>query len=297
MQRLNHHHLYLYWVFGRNGSFTKTARELGIAQSAVTTQIRQLEESLSLPLVDRSNPRRPEITPEGRKVLEYADSIFETSRELLHWATKGALPKLRVIRIGALSGLSRNLQCQFMAPLISNPGVRFEVIAGDARNLLSMLAEYELDVVLGSHGVGAEVGRGFRSWVLASSPLVFVVEKSQVRSARPTLEKILKGKSLFIPGRGFEAKPELHAFLEDLSVPFRIAGEIDDIALLRVLALRSGAVVALPELGALREITSGDLKVIARLDRIQQRFYAITRQSLGPNEEVSRLIDRLVKRC
>jgi len=90
MQRLNHHHLYVFWMFAKTSSFTKTAESLSIAQSAVTSQVKRLEEVLGINLIDRTNPRRTQISAEGRKVLEYADSIFESSRELINWATKGS---------------------------------------------------------------------------------------------------------------------------------------------------------------------------------------------------------------
>jgi LysR family transcriptional activator of nhaA len=291
MQRLNHHHLYLYWTFGKNESFTKTARALGIAQSAVTSQIRQLEEVLALPLVDRTHPRRPTLTPEGRKVLEYADTIFESSRELIQWATKGGLPKERVIRIGALSGLSRNFQFEFIRPHLKNPDVRYEFITGDQKNLVSRLLSHELDVVLSSRPPGDEVGPGFLVHVLVDSPVVFVVRKGGTRSRSRSVEHRIRSGELFIPGRSFEARPELDAYLESMGGNFRIKGEVEDIALLRILALRSDAVVAVPRLGVQNDIDSGELTVLAVAPEIKQRFYAITRSLLNPSSEVRQLIE------
>ena len=40
MERLNYHHLYLFWTLAKEGTFTKTAEKLSIAQSAVTSQIK-----------------------------------------------------------------------------------------------------------------------------------------------------------------------------------------------------------------------------------------------------------------
>ena len=133
VQRLNHHHLFIFWIFGKSSSFTRAAEELSIAQSAVTLQIKTLEEALGLTLVDRRNFRKPVLTNEGRRVLEYASSIFETSRELLNWATKGSLPKQLILRLGAISGLSRNLQYEFIEPLLGKPEYKFEVVTGDQK--------------------------------------------------------------------------------------------------------------------------------------------------------------------
>ena len=289
MERINHHHLYIYWVLARAGTFTKAAAELGIAQSAVTAQVKQLEETLNLVLVDRTNKRKPNITSEGRKVLEYADSIFEASSELYKWARHGEGAKSQVLRIGALSGLSRNLQYEFLKPVIGDESVKIEITTGDQEKLVRLLKEHSLDIILSSHNVKIEGKTTYYSHVLTTSPILFVVKARAAKRAR-TLEENLEERPLYIPGKSFEARPELEAYLDRLNSSVRIAGEIDDIALLRILALRSGAIVALPEMGVLNDIESRDIAVLARLTKIEQRFYAVTRQRKFPNAVVEKLI-------
>ena len=292
MQRLNHHHLYVYWIFSQNVSFTKTALTLSIAQSAVTSQVKLLEQALGLSLIDRSNPRRPQLTEEGLKVADYAQSIFESSRELVNWATQGALPKKRLIRVGALSGLSRNFQFEFIEPLICDEGIQFEVTTGDQEKLLQLLTEHQLDIVLSSHNANPEGKIRLHSHVLTKSPMLFVIHHKRVPKSKRDLTSILKSHSLFIPGRHFEAKPELDAYLEKFKFS-RIAGEIDDVALLRILALRSGEVVVMPEMGIRREIESREVEVLLRLNSIEQRYYALTRQRKEPNADVRFLISKM----
>lgn len=293
MQRLNHHHLYIFWIFGKTGSFTKTAEEIRIAQSAVTLQIKQLEDALGLLLIDRTNPRKPSLTSEGLRVLEYADSIFEFSRELINWATKGELPNQKTLRIGAISGLSRNLQYEFISPFVSQPEYKFYITTGDQKKLIDLLLEHSLDVVLTSRNIAHESAKQFYTHVLTTSPLVIVANSSFKLKSKASLQEKLSGQALFIPGNHFEAKPELDAFLEGFKNKIRIAGEIDDIALLRVLALKSGSLVAIPEMGISNEIKTGEVKVIHNIHKIEQKFYAITRHKLKPNDEIKYLIDKM----
>lgn len=292
MQRLNHHHLYVFWIFAKTSSFTKTAETLLIAQSAVTSQVKLLEDALGLNLIDRTNSRRPQVTEEGRKVLEYAESIFESSRELINWATKGSLPKKRSMRIGAISGLSRNFQFEFIEPLIKETEVKFEITTGDQDNLIQMLSEHQLDVVLSSRNADPDFKTQLHSHVITKSPLLFAIGKRMVAKGKRDLNLILKTHSLFIPGRHFEAKPELDAYLERFKA-IRIAGEVDDVALLRILALRSGEVVVMPEMGIRNDIESGDVEVLLRMPTVEQRFYAITRQKREPNADVRLLIAKM----
>lgn len=296
MQRLNHHHLYIFWVYSKTSSFTKAAEELRIAQSAVTSQIKSLEEVLGISLIDRTNPRKPEITSEGRKVLEYADSIFESSRELLNWATKGGLPKKQILRIGALSGMSRNLQFEFIEPLLGRADLKLEVTTGDQKKLIELLQSHELDVVLTSNNVTDDYRRSTYANVLTSSPVVFVANQELKIKKNEDLAHHLSRFDLFIPGQNFEAKPELDAFLDNLKVKVRIAGEVDDIALLRILALRSKSIIAIPEVGVINDLRAGELSVVGTARGITQRFYAMTRQKLNPSNEIKSLVELMRRR-
>nr|BFD58955.1 LysR family transcriptional regulator [Bdellovibrio sp. CKG001] len=294
MQRLNHHHLYVFWIFSRTSSFTRTAEALSIAQSAVTSQIKLLEDALELNLIDRKNPRRPQITEEGRKVLEYANSIFESSRELINWATKGSLPNKRTLRIGAISGLSRNFQFEFIQPLMKDANLKFEITTGDQENLIRLLVEHKLDVVLSSRNADPDHKIQLHSHVITKSPLLLVMRKQSNNKRKKDLNSILTTHALFTPGSHFEAKPELDAYLEKFK-QLRIAGEIDDVALLRILALRSGEVVAMPEMGIQSDLASGEVEVLLKISQIEQRFYAITRQKKEPNADVRHLIAKMKK--
>lgn len=294
VQRLNYHHLYLFWRVAREGHFSRAADSLRIAQSAVTSQIKQLESHLGRQLIDRSNKRKPLLTEDGAAVLEYADSIFEIGHELLNWAKIDSRTTGRIIRVGAISGLSRNFQYEFLKPLLQEAETRLEVISGDQDKLTRLLKEHALDLILSSHPVFSEGKINFHAHVLLSSPLVFVSAKKPKKKDLQ-LKEVLKSAALYLPGKNFEARPELDAFIERLKVPVKVAGFVDDIALLRLFAVQSGAVVAIPEMGIQNELRSGEVTVIEKAGRIEQRFYAITRDRRVPNELIASLISKMKK--
>lgn len=289
MTRLNHHHLYIFWIYAKTESFTKAAQELLIAQSAVTSQIKQLESHLGLELLNRKNRRSPQITHEGRRVLDYADSIFESTRELVNWATHGGLSKKRTIRIGALSGLSRNLQFEFVKPIIHNSEIKLEMITADQNLLIKKLNAHELDIILSSHNVSQQ---GLYSHVLMQSNLVCVIKKDLYKT-HSNFVKALSKLPLYSPGLNFEAKPELEAYLKKINIESRLAGEIDDIALLRIFALKTNAIVVLPEIGVQNELKTGEIKILHRIPKLNQKFYAVTKSKKILNKDVEFLIEKI----
>jgi LysR family transcriptional activator of nhaA len=292
MDRLNYHHLYLFWTLAKEGTFTKTAEKLSIAQSAVTAQIKSLEEALSVVLIDRSNRRKPILTEDGKSVLNFANSIFETGDELLKWAKQGTNDKHQFLRVGALSGLSRNLQFEFLKPIMDLKDVRIEVTTGDQEKLVKLLKEHHLDLILSSHNVSADGRVTLYSNVLTTSPIVFVVGKNQkIRTGE--LKDYLSQKQLCLPSRNFENRPEIDAFIDRFKFPKTVLGEIDDIALLRIFAIKSEAVVVIPEMGIRGEIDSGEVHVIARPKGLEQKFYVISRQKRIRNPIAELLVEKM----
>lgn len=290
MQHLNHHHLYIFWTLAKQGTFTSAAETLLIAQSAVTSQIKSLENILGLELIDRSNRRKPVLTEAGKKVLEYADFIFEASSELIKWAKQGEQTKQQILRVGALSALSRNFQFEFLRPVVGDLHVKFEITTGDQDKLVKLLREHSLDLILSSHNIQPEGKSPFHSHVLTKSPLVFVVAANHFKRGL-SLREILSQKSLYIPGHNFEARPELDALFERMRIEPKILGEIDDVALLRIFALRSGDVVVLPLMGVKDDLTNKSLRILKNTGKIEQKFYAITRHRKFPNPLVEKLIE------
>ena len=73
LDRLNFHHLLYFWRVASIGHLTRAAQELHVAQSALSTQIRQLEDRLGEALFEREG-RRLVLTEAGQLVLSYAET-------------------------------------------------------------------------------------------------------------------------------------------------------------------------------------------------------------------------------
>ncbi len=57
LEQLNFHHLFYFWRVAKLGHLTRAAEEVHASQSALSAQIRQLEERLGEPLFTRENRR------------------------------------------------------------------------------------------------------------------------------------------------------------------------------------------------------------------------------------------------
>ncbi|MEJ1939295.1 LysR family transcriptional regulator, partial [Nostoc sp. NIES-2111] len=82
MAQLNYHHLRYFWAIAVEGTLTGAAQRLNVSQSALSTQLRTLEEQLGHPLFERVG-KRLVLTEAGRIALDHAQSIFRIGDELL----------------------------------------------------------------------------------------------------------------------------------------------------------------------------------------------------------------------
>jgi DNA-binding transcriptional LysR family regulator len=146
---LNLRQLHSFVTVARLGSFTRAAHLLHLSQPALTKQVRQLEQTLSVRLFDR-NTRTVELTRIGR---ELAPAIEKLLREIdaIVANTRGLAEKSKgVIRIAALPSISSTILPTAVARFRETyPGI--SVILKDilAQHLVNMVKEEEVDFAIG----------------------------------------------------------------------------------------------------------------------------------------------------
>jgi len=86
------------------GGFTAAATRLGCTQPAVSYQIQKLEEQLGARLLERGG-RAIVLTAEGRRVLQFADGVFEALARVRAECRAGE--RLEPLRLGSASGFGR----------------------------------------------------------------------------------------------------------------------------------------------------------------------------------------------
>ena len=147
MKSLNFNHLRYFWAVAHEGSLTRAAARLHVSQSALSVQIQKLEHQIGHALFTRVS-KKLLLTEAGRIALDYADTVFKAGDELLNTLQDRPGASRQVLRVGALTTLSRNFQLQFLRPLVGRADVELIVRSGTMRDLLLQLETHTIDVVL-----------------------------------------------------------------------------------------------------------------------------------------------------
>lgn len=148
------------------GSLSRAAGEVHRSQSAVSMQIRKLEEALGHRLLDRG-PKKLVLTPEGQTLLGYARRILDLHSEA-QTALEGEELSGRV-RLG----VPDDYAVRYLTPVLKrfaprHSGVEIELVCEQSTSLIPRVAGGELDLAL----ISRDHAR--RGTLLFHEPLVWV---------------------------------------------------------------------------------------------------------------------------
>ena len=285
---LNYHHLRYFWAIAHEGSLTRAAGKMNVAQSALSIQLRQLEETLGHPLFIRKN-RQLVLTEAGQMALQYADSIFRTGEELVDSLQHRSRRTLQVLRVGAVATLSRNFQWEFVKPLRNRRDVELVLRSGALRDLMAQLRNHEVDVVLSNHALRRDAETDHHSHLLAEQEVSIVSRPPRAKTAFRFPEDFEK-TPVILPSLESDIRAGFDLLLHQAGIRPIIAAEVDDMAMLRVMALRSKAVTLVPRVVVQDELRAGSLVERHRLASVKEKFFAITPSRTFPNALVKELI-------
>ena len=288
---LNYHHLRIFWTVATTGTVSAAAREMRLAQSTLSAQLARMEDLLGHRLFTRLG-RRMELTEAGRIALRYATTIFESGHELVQALRHPGMAGRAELRVGAVSPLSKNLQMAFIEPALRRQDCRLHVRQGSLGDLLDLLREHALDVVLSTVPARTDEDIDLHNHLIAEMPAVVVGRPPTPKGARNPA-RILHGQPVFLPTRASALRAAFDRWAETNGVQVELRAEVDDMALLRLLALSGRGYAVAPEIVVAPELRRKQLVRVCQLKGIRETFYAITARRRIPNPIVADLMRSL----
>jgi LysR family transcriptional regulator, transcriptional activator of nhaA len=284
---INYNHLRYFWAVAREGNLTRIAERLNVSQSALSTQIRKLEHQLGHDLFERQG-RRLVLTEAGRLAFEHAEAIFRTGEELVGTLRAEGQAR-RTLKVGALSTLSRNFQMEFLRSVLGMDDVEVVLRSGSWDELAGELTELRLDVLLVDRPVPAEPGK---QWIVhrldeQSVGLVGVPALDTGAELKATLE----AQPLILPTGASGYRIGFDALADRLGVRPKVKAEVDDMAMMRLMARAGLGLAVVPPIVVRDELDAGILREIHALPGIAETFYAVTLARRFPNPLLAKLLE------
>lgn len=238
------------------GSFTRAARQVFRTPSALSMQIKRLEETLGRALFVRE-ARRVRLTPDGEVLLGYGRRLLQLNQEAVGRFLSPALEGR--VRLGTPDDVGTRILPQALTQFArSHPAVQVDVTLGRSSELSQQLDAGELDVALMTAGNTDTAGEGGR--LIHTEPLVWAGREGGVAAQCKPLPLALAGPNCAWRGMALAAldgagigyriaytsehcAPQEAAILADLAIaPFPLS-------LVRAPLRKLGADAGLPPLG------------------------------------------------
>lgn len=157
-------------------SFRLTADKLFTTQASISSRIAVLEGELGVKLFLRDS-RGVSLTPEGLKVLEYAEQMMDTMQALKQ-SIETRSSKVGRVRIGVMDTVIHTWLSPLVAQMTDHyPLVEIELVADTSLNLCDQLQKGFLDLILQTDLLRQE---SVRSLELASHPMGWIAASNSI---------------------------------------------------------------------------------------------------------------------
>ena len=276
----------------RLGSFPRAAETMGYSQSAITVQIRLLEEELGTKLFDRMG-KKVSLTPQGKRFLEHASRIlYEMNRTIMAMNEDRELEN--PLHIGTIESL-----CTAKFPRILSqfhtlyPKVNIQITLDSPEKLIRMMEHNELDLIY-----ILDTPRWNKEWIKvmeAAEPIVFVASVNSEFALRKemVLQDIL-GEPFFLTEKNANYRQALdqHLALENRTLDPVL--EISDTEFIIKMVERNDGLSFLPYFAVEKYIRSGRITMLDVTDidisMYRQIFYHKNKYKTREMSEFIRLI-------
>jgi DNA-binding transcriptional LysR family regulator len=246
-------------------SFTGAAKRLNISQSAVSEQVKLLEEEIGFELFHRTS-RGIESTDRGRTFLYESErvmgdllSLTDTARRL-----RGALSDTLTIGMG--SGMAQIFIPRMFADLERDlPGVRLEIMTAPTKNIFNELHEERIDagIAIESNPDRLPAGLIFDRLVDAEMALITHPKHALARSKQPIDIGRLVAEPFIMSELTVGYGQVVFSLFTDLGIRPNILAVVDNIETMKMIVQAEGGIAIVPRACAENEVALGLLKALA----------------------------------
>lgn len=276
MQTLNYKHLRYFWMVAKTGSVAKAAAQLHLTPQSVSGQLSEFADALGVELFRRVG-RNLELTDTGRRIVGFAEDIFNTGDELLDLLRDKTLAATMSFRVGCADSVSKLIACQLVEPALKlREPVRLICREGRLDSLIADLAVHRLDLVIADRPIPSHFSVRAYSHLLGESPMTAFATADLAARLSGDFPACLHEAPMLLPGEDFAIHQRLLRWLERSDVHPRVVGEFDDSAMMKTFGQSGAGIFFAPSVIASQVCSQYKVVVLGQVDSVVEHVYAIS---------------------
>ncbi|CAI8926317.1 HTH-type transcriptional regulator GltR [Pseudomonas sp. IT-P74] len=274
------------WV-ARLKSFRLTADKLFTTQASISSRIAVLEGELGVKLFLRDS-RGVSLTPEGLKVLDYAEQMMDTMQALKQ-SIETRSSKAGRVRIGVMDTVIHTWLSPLVAQMTDHyPLVEIELVADTSLNLCDQLQKGFLDVILQTDLLRQE---SVRSLELASHPMGWIVASNSIYNRHYMNVAELARERIITYSKNSHPHQEVLALMQANGVMTPRLNCVNSVSAITRLLRDGFGVGALPPVLVAEELERGELTLLA-IDQRPPNLQVVVSWRVG-----AELVEEIVTLC
>lgn len=276
MSWINYHHLLYFKEIAETGTISEASKNLSVGQSALSIQLKTLEDHLGTKLFERIG-RGLKLTKDGLTTLEYAQKIDQLGKELITVLQNESAGGIINFRLGALDSVPKSLICSLTDFAYARTGCHFTINEGDLDHLLSLIENHKIDFALVdfpiklSHNSDLICQKIFKNSICAFGSKKFLNYKNK-------FPKSLNDLPCIFPTHHSKLREDLETFFYRKKITPTLLGETQDTSVQKLLAIKGDGVVFLPEFSTKELVEEGKLYNLGPLPGVHSEFFLVSKK-------------------
>ena len=262
------HHLKIFFEACNEKSFTKAAKKLFISQSAVSIQIKKLEYTLGLQLIER-NSKNFKLTFAGKELFKMSQDVFEKISRMENEMKKILQYKKGKISIGATHNIGEPVLPKIMVEFSQhNPEIEFDLYIKNRESLVKHLKEGTVDIALMEEYFIED--KEIKVIETEEYPFV-VVAGTEINDYKELIDVPLLKRDTMLTNKYLDQFEKMIGFNLENGLGFAV----------------------LPYYSVYEEVIKGTLNVIHSFDKSEDRFQIVLIRENEDKEGISKFVDFL----
>ena len=286
---INYHHLFYFKTIAEEGTVSRAAERLRIGQPTLSAQLKQFEEAIGVRLFEREH-KKLILTEQGKVALDYAKGIFRMGSEMyevLHDRLKPLRPSLHV---GSLDSIPKQIVLQLVKHAFKISPCQVTLSEGSSDVLLRELGAHRIDIVVSNFLPSGTDGKGLFPKAIAKTNVAFF-GSAKYKHLRKGFPNSIAGQPIIVPTYDSKLRSDLDHWAKVHGIELNIVVEGQDIATKKLMAIDGLGVLPTAIHTVNRQVLSGELMEIGRLQGVHEELFLITVQRKIANPIALKLVE------
>lgn len=291
LEWLNYHHLLYFYTVAKEGSVSRAAKTLRLAQPTLSGQIRKLEEAFDEKLFQRAG-RNLVLTEMGRVVYGYADEIFAIGRELTDTLRGRPTGRPGRLSVGVADVVPKLITHRLLEIALSLPEpVQLVCHEGKTDRLVADLAVHGYDIVITDAPLPPHLNVKAYNHPLGACPVTFFGVKRLATAHARDFPRSLDGAPMLLPTSNTTLRRSLDQWFQDHGVRPRIVAEFEDSALVKVFGQHGHGIFPAPSVLAAEVCGHYGVREVGTVEAVLERFYVISAERRIKHPAIAAITD------